>query len=157
MNQGANTNKYLILYGTQTGTAEDLAEQLSQDLDDQGISHSLENMFDITLEKVKSFQRVFIIVSTWGDGDPPDDAEDLLVALQASDRLYFAGSEFTVFGLGDTNYDYFCKCAVDFDEALTNAGASQIIPLVKADLEFDDKFDTWSQNILNTLPSMVEQ
>ena len=156
MNEQANMNEYLILYGTQTGTAEDLAELISKDLDGLGSSHRVENMFDISLETVKSFQRIFIIVSTWGDGDPPDDAEDLHQALLEYTGNGFDGREFAVFGLGDTDYDHFNKCAIDFDEALASAGAIQLIPLVKAGLEYDDEFDRWSETLLKSIPTMVE-
>jgi sulfite reductase (NADPH) flavoprotein alpha-component len=156
MNEEAEINEYLILYGTQTGTAEDLAELVSKDLDGLGIPHTVANMFDITLETVKSFQRIFIIVSTWGDGDPPDDAEDLHKALLDYTGNDFDGREFAVFGLGDTDYDHFNKCAIEFDEALTNTGATQLIPLVKAGLEYDDDFDCWSEALLKSIPAMVE-
>jgi len=68
-------NDTYILYGTQTGTAEILAEQLNEELEKGGIPTVCENIFEYKAEDMKTWKRVFIVISTWGDGDPPDDAE----------------------------------------------------------------------------------
>ena len=134
----------LILFGTQTGTAEDLAEQLGDGLMVNDISHRIENMFDITLEVVKSYQHIFMIVSTWGEGDPPDDAEALYEELKRASSEALKGSNFAVFGLGDTGYEYFCQSGIDFDRMMEQAGSKRLLARVDADIDFDDDFTKWA-------------
>jgi len=135
MNIEPSQNNTLILYGTQTGTAEDLAEQLSESFNGCGITNRLENMFDVNMELVTTFKRLIIIVSTWGDGDPPDDGEALHLE----------------FGLGDSGYDQFCQCGIDFDTFLQNGGGNRLLTRVDGDMDFDEEFEEWSHSLANLL------
>ena len=138
---------FLILYGTQTGTAEDLAEQLGEELSNNNANHRIENMFDISLDVVKEYKRIFILVSTWGDGEPPDDAEGFHQELSEAEAGSLEGTEFAVFGLGDTGYEQFCQCGIEFDRFLEAAGSKRLIQRVDADIDFDDDFDSWISQI----------
>ena len=141
----------LILYGTQTGTAEELAEQLHETLEGEGLSPRLENMFDISLETAKQYQSILILVSTWGDGDPPDDAEKFHEELKQAPSGSLAGRKFAVFGLGDTGYDAFNQCSKDFDSFFELAGAERLLPRVEADIDFEDDFEIWQEAIKDLL------
>jgi len=145
----------LILYGTQTGTAEELAEELSEKFHEAGVDNKVENMFDIDLATVQKYQRIFVIVSTWGDGEPPDDAEALHLELQQAPNSLLQNREFSVFGLGDTGYEQFCQCGIDFDEYLENLGATRIVARVDADVDFEDDFESWSTQVTELQTSMI--
>ena len=144
-------NETLILFGTQTGTAEDLAEQLSEIFNNSRVSNRFENMFDVDLKSVTTFKRLIIIVSTWGEGDPPDDAEALHLEISGCSDTTFTGIDFAVFGLGDTSFDEFCKCGVDFDTFLENGGGNRLLDRVDADMDFEDDFEKWSKSLTKVL------
>ena len=144
-------NDTLILFGTQTGTAEDLAEQLSESFNDCGITNQLENMFDVDMKLVKTFKHLIIIVSTWGDGEPPDDGEALHLEFSESSNIEFSGIDFAVFGLGDTGYEQFCQCGIDFDAFLEKGGGNRLLNRVDADMDFDEEFDTWAGSLSKLL------
>ena len=144
-------NNTLILFGTETGTAEDLAEQLGQLLSNNSIPHHIENMFDIKLEYLLSFNQIFIIISTWGEGKPPSDAENLYEELKSADADTLKEKYFSVFGLGDSSFDQFCQAGKDFEYLLTKAGATRIHDRIDADLDYEKDFKEWSQEIVNLM------
>ena len=150
-------NDTLILFGTQTGTAEDLAEQLSETLVNHGIVNRLENMFDVDMEMVTTFKKLIIIVSTWGDGEPPDDGEALHLEFSEYSENTFAGIDFAVFGLGDTGYEQFCQCGIDFDTFLEKGGGKRLLNRVDGDMDFDEEFETWSRSITKLLTPEKQQ
>lgn len=151
MNIEPSQNNTLILYGTQTGTAEDLAEQLSESFNGCGITNRLENMFDVNMELVTTFKRLIIIVSTWGDGDPPDDGEALHLEFSECSDTQFSEMDFAVFGLGDSGYDQFCQCGIDFDTFLQNGGGNRLLTRVDGDMDFDEEFEEWSHSLAKLL------
>jgi len=147
MTKTSPENKTLILYGTQTGTAEDLAEELAESLSSASVENRVENMFDIEIAEVCDFKNVVTIVSTWGDGDPPDDAEALHSEFEKADEDAFSEQNFAVFGLGDTGYEQFCKCGIDFDNFLEKGGGSRLVPRVDADIDYEDDFENWKSAV----------
>lgn len=151
MNTLSSQAKTLILFGTQTGTAEDLAEQLSDKLATSGVNNHIENMFDVNLEFASSFHRLIIIISTWGDGEPPDDGEAFHLELINNQSNILNGNEYAVFGLGDSGYEQFCQCAIDFDRLLEKSGARRLLPRVDADIDYDDLYDEWAVSITQVL------
>lgn len=139
----------LILFGTQTGTAEDLSEELQQTLQAVGQDPRLENMFDISFAEAAEYSQIYIIVSTWGDGEPPDDAEDLYQEAKEAAAGSLNGVQFAVFGLGDTGYEQFCQCGIDFDQFFENAGARRMLDRVDADIDFEEDFEQWLDLVKN--------
>ena len=151
MAETPTNNDCIILYGTQTGTAEDLAEQLGEELLKQNVLCRIENMFDIEIDTVKEYKRLFVVVSTWGDGDPPDDAEEFHQEMSEAKDGLLKGTEFAVFGLGDTGYEQFCQCGIEFDNFLEKAGSKRILPRVDADIDFEEDFATWANDVQSKL------
>ena len=83
-----------------------------------------------------------MIISTWGEGDPPSEAEDFCNDLYEGEGVPdLAHLDFAVCGLGDTGYDVFCGCGKDVDAALEKHGATRFIDRVDLDVDFDDDFD----------------
>lgn len=149
--KGMNRMGYMVLYGTQTGTAEDLATELQEDIQALGIECGCENVFDVEFSLLDSLEKVFVIISTWGDGDPPDDAEDFCENLSTVDAGRFEGLEYAVFALGDSGYELFCECGKQVDEKLAFAGAKAVAKRVDCDIDIDEPFREWKENLLSML------
>jgi sulfite reductase (NADPH) flavoprotein alpha-component len=150
-----NRTGFMVLYGTQTGTAEDLALELQEDIQELGIECGCENVFDISFSKLDELEKVFVIISTWGDGDPPDDAEDFCEALEDVEAARFAGLEYSVFALGDSGYELFCECGKKVDKQLSFAGAKSIVDRVDCDIDIDEPFREWKETLLSVLKKDV--
>jgi len=139
-----------ILWGSQTGTAESYAKKLAKALTARGHSPTILDMAEVGVDQLSSIRHLAILTSTYGDGEPPDNALSLHTALHAeSPPLTDLG--FTVFALGDSNYPEFCKCGHDFYNRLTALGAKPLVPLMTSDVDHDLPFKEWSASILSTL------
>jgi len=144
-------NDTYILYGTQTGTAEDLATELHEKLSESGYAAKCENIFEVKAAEMKEWKRVIVVISTWGDGEPPEDGEDFYTDMLSMADGELTGLEFGVLGLGDSGYEHFCKCGVDFDEHLERLGGKRIITRVDCDIDFEKPSEAWMNELVETL------
>jgi sulfite reductase (NADPH) flavoprotein alpha-component len=132
-----------IAWGSQTGNAQNLGKKLSKTLTAKGHRPSLRDMAELTVADIATTEHLLIITSTYGDGEPPDNALALHTALHADDAPQLSKTNFAVLALGDTNYAEFCKCGRDFHARLTALGATPIIDLVESDVDIDATYATW--------------
>ncbi|MGB0372225.1 MAG: flavodoxin domain-containing protein [Opitutales bacterium] len=140
-----------ILYGTETGNAEDLAERTFKRAQEEGFEASLSNVFDFAPEKLKETAKAIIIISTWGEGDPPDEATDFCDSINDDEITGLENLEYAVLSLGDSGYDDFCGCGRKLDESLKRNGGKQIVARVDCDVDFEDDFDSWSDKLFAAL------
>ena len=136
-----------ILWGSQTGNAEALGKKLSKQLAANGHSPTLRDLSDVSPADLVGAGHIFVITSTYGDGEPPDNAAALHAALAAADAPRLTGLPFAVFALGDSNYPDFCQCGRDFHDRLSALDAEAVLPLIEADVEFDEPFANWSRSL----------
>ncbi|SDR66109.1 sulfite reductase subunit alpha [Opitutus sp. GAS368] len=145
-----------ILFGSQTGTAEGLAKKAAKEAGKRGFAASILDMAQTDAAKLAAEKNVLVITSTYGDGEPPDNAKTLHAALKAATGTLLAALRFSVCSLGDTNYTLFCQCGKDFDAALERLGATRVAPRVDCDLDYEEAFTQWLDASLAALaPSAV--
>lgn len=131
-----------IIYGTMTGNAENLAEMLGKRCQEEGVEHEIVSVEDWPIERFKEAGRTVLIFSTWGDGEPPDEAVDFCEDVYDL-KAETAHLEYAVVGLGDSSYDDFCGCARRLDEAFEKGGAKRITTRIDLDVDYDDDFEAW--------------
>lgn len=144
-----------ILWGSQTGSSEGLGKKLSKALAAKGHSPTLRDMAEVSPADLTSIEHIFIITSTYGDGEPPDNAADLHAALHAADAPSLAAVNFSVLALGDSSYPDFCRCGHDFDKRFTELGAKAIVPITECDVDFDEPFAAWTKQLDEALAALV--
>ncbi len=144
-----------ILWGSQTGNSEALGKKLSKTLASKGHSLTLRDMADFSTTDLTAAKNLIIITSTYGDGEPPDNAAALHTALHASDAPQLASVNFAVLALGDSNYPDFCKCGHDFHARLTALGAKPLIQIIESDVDYDDSFAKFTQQLEQSLSSLA--
>ena len=142
-----------ILYGSQTGNGERVARELAAAAEARGAAATLQSLADYRPARLKQETRVTLVVSTHGDGDPPDDAElfrEFLLADTAPklDRLQFA-----VLALGDSSYVNFCQTGRELDARLAELGAVRLLPLAECDLDFENEATRWRDAVIDALPA----
>jgi sulfite reductase (NADPH) flavoprotein alpha-component len=143
-----------ILFGSQTGTSESLAKRAAKEAGKRGFAPTVVDMAQTDIAKLAGEKNVLVITSTYGDGEPPDNAKSLWEALAKDDAPSLANLRFSVCALGDTNYAQFCRCGQDFDQRLEKRGATRLTDRVDCDLEYEEKFSRWLDATLNALGSL---
>jgi len=146
--------KLTVLYGTESGNSEELAEQVSKAAKQKGFKISVVNMADIAPADLKDAGTLLVVVSTWGEGDPPEAAEEFYNSLMNEDGdggVNLAGVDFSVCALGDTGYDQFCQTGKEIDAQLEKLGGTRFVDRVDCDVDFDECFAAWSQAVWSKL------
>ena len=103
------------------------------------------------MANLKNEKKLAIVISTWGEGDPPDDAEEFCFDLYDGKAGDLPGVEFSVCSLGDSSYDDFCGCGRKVEEALVKAGAKKILDRADLDVDFEDGYEEWANKFIATL------
>ncbi|WP_373506695.1 assimilatory sulfite reductase (NADPH) flavoprotein subunit [Thiocapsa sp.] len=144
-----------ILYGSQTGNAKSVAEQLGERALAQGVQARVLSMGDFSPRKLSKERWVLLVVSTHGEGEPPESAYALHAFVQDKNAPRLEHLRYAVLGLGDTSYEHFCRTAVDFDRRLAELGAQRILPLQCCDLDYRPDTERWSTDALNRLNALA--
>ncbi len=140
-----------VLFGSQTGNSQKLAKKLSGNLQEQGFQVTLSSMSDFKPNTLKKVQNLFIIVSTHGEGEPPDNALSFHEFLHSKRAPQLEGLRFSVLALGDTSYEFFCQTGKDFDKRLEELGGKRLTPRVDCDVDYDESAAEWMNNVLASL------
>ncbi|MFT4294371.1 MAG: sulfite reductase flavoprotein subunit alpha [Micropruina sp.] len=140
-----------LLYGSQTGCSELLAEDLVAAARARGMAPTLRVLDDVSLDDLTRMERVLVITSTYGDGEMPDNAglfwDDF--SSEAAPRLEDA--RFAVLALGDTAYDDFCQAGKLIDLRFEQLGATRMLPRVDCDTDYDEPAAAWMDQVLDLL------
>ena len=142
-----------VLYGSQTGNSSGLSKKLAKKLEEQGLQVTLSAMGDFKPNGLKKIENLLIVVSTHGEGEPPDNAIPLHEFLNSKRAPKLDGLKYSVLALGDTSYEFFCQTGKDFDQRLQELGGTPIVPRVDCDVDFDEAAAEWMNDVLASLSS----
>lgn len=142
-----------ILFGSQTGNAEALSKQLSKAAGKHGFAPTVYDMAEYPISNLSSDNLVLIITSTYGDGDPPDNAQAFWDALSADSAPSLSNVNYSVLALGDTNYEQFCQFGKSVDARMEQLGANRIFQRMDCDVDYDDVFEEWMNGVLPIIQS----
>lgn len=146
-----NLRTVTILFGTETGNAQMIAEDLAKKieaLDFQVKSSALDEFKPRDLKKVED---LFIITATHGEGDPPDNALTFHEFLHGRKAPKLEKLRYSVLSLGDQSYEYFCQTGKDFDKRLEELGGERIYSRMDCDVDFDEPAAEWVEGVLGVL------
>lgn len=139
-----------ILWGSQSGNAQNLAHVIGESLQDEFEADVLD-MSEVDPEKIHDIKRLVIVTSTYGDGEPPDNASEWMSFLKFTDELEISHLHYAVIGLGDTYYPHFCQAAKDFDEYLSKRGAHAMLKRLDCDLYYEEQYPEWVKELKSVL------
>ena len=138
-----------VLYGTLSGNSESCAELLRDSLTTAGFTAELSSISEVNAEFLSKCKYIFLCISTYGDGDPPDDVWDQWDEMVESQDNDFSNFKYSVLALGDTDYELFCEAGKRFDEAFENQGATRVLDRVDCDVDFEDPSKLWIENVVS--------
>jgi len=152
----APANPLTVLYGSQTGNGEGVAAELAERARSQGFDVDLISLAEYKPTKLKRETLVTFVVSTHGEGDPPDDAELFHEFLLSNKAPRLAGLKYSVLALGDSSYINYCETGREFDLRLAELGAVRFAPIVECDLDYETPATAWSEDIVARLPGLLD-
>ncbi|MEL6954604.1 MAG: sulfite reductase subunit alpha [Pseudomonadota bacterium] len=138
-----------IIYGTQTGNAEAVAEEAAELAKTRGFTPRIAEMDDIEMDHLAAMENLVIVVSTYGEGEMPDNAQQFWDALSASTAPRLEALNYGVLALGDTSYEHFCQAGKVIDTRLEQLGAKRLGARVDCDVDYEDAATAW---LTTTLP-----
>lgn len=138
-----------ILYGTETGNSLKAANIAQQEAEKRGFSVRMHDMRDFQKSDWAAVETLLVIVSTQGEGDPPDGARQVHALLHSKRAPKVGHLAYAVLALGDSSYENFCQTGRDFDLRLERLGAKRVQDRVECDLEFRDSTMEWISDVLN--------
>lgn len=139
-----------IVFGSQTGNAKRLAETLARDAEGSGLAVRLLRADAYPLRELKSERLLYVVISTQGDGDPPDDARGFVEFLAGKRAPQLPELKFAVLGLGDSSYAKFCVIGAEIDARLSELGATCLFARGDADVDLDTVAKPWLQRALTS-------
>ncbi|MBP3046130.1 assimilatory sulfite reductase (NADPH) flavoprotein subunit [Bacillus subtilis] len=147
----AVSKEVTVLYGSQTGNAQGLAENAGKQLEQSGFQVTVSSMSDFKPNQLKKVNNLLIVVSTHGEGEPPDNALSFHEFLHGRRAPKLEDLRFSVLALGDSSYEFFCQTGKEFDQRLEELGGKRISPRVDCDLDYDEPAAEWLEGVLKGL------
>lgn len=139
----AATTQLHILYGSQTGNAEALAQTAAKSARAKGLVPVVQALGDVDLDVFATMRHVLIVTSTYGEGEMPDNAQLFWDAISASTAPRLEQMHFAVLAIGDTGYDGFCQAGKFIDMRLEQLGAKRVVDRIDCDIDFEEPSSEW--------------
>ncbi|TBU98944.1 sulfite reductase [Stutzerimonas kirkiae] len=139
-------NGLLIAYASQSGQALHIARDSSTQLQAAGIDTGVLSLEQLAPEQLRQYRQALFIVSTYGEGEAPDNAARFERQLQA--RLHELNDlQYAVLALGDSQYPHFCAFGRRLDELLRAQGALPLFDRLEADRCDAGTLRHWQQQL----------
>ncbi|GHA77275.1 assimilatory sulfite reductase (NADPH) flavoprotein subunit [Cognatilysobacter bugurensis] len=145
-----------IVYGSQTGNAKRLAESLASQAEAAGLAVRLLRADAYPTRELKNERYLVVVISTQGDGDPPDDARGFVEFIAGKRAPALPELKFAVLGLGDSSYPQFCEIGRRLDERLAELGAARLLERGDADLDLETVATPWIARALEVARETIK-
>lgn len=155
-----NGKNYVVFFGSQTGTAEDYAHKFAKELKAKyKLNVMVADLADYDFETLNNLDcYVSFFISTYGEGDFPDQAvsfEDHITNLNEGD---LSNLKYTLFGLGNSTYEFYNGAADKANKALQAASATLVGEYGMGDDgagTLDEDYLAWKEATLDILKSSL--
>jgi sulfite reductase (NADPH) flavoprotein alpha-component len=137
-----------IISASHTGNGRKICEKLLAAVQALGIQARVVKAGDYQPREIAKEKLLYIVISTHGDGDPPDEARGLYEFLGTKRAPQLPELQYSVLALGDTSYPKFCEAGRVIDERLAKLGAKRLLPRVDCDVDFEKLAQTWADDAL---------
>ncbi|BBN18381.1 hypothetical protein MPTK1_8g02140 [Marchantia polymorpha subsp. ruderalis] len=156
-----NKRKLLVLYATETGNAQDVAERIAREAERRYYAPVLQSTASYEPSALPSEENVIIVASTCGQGDPPAAMKVFWRQLlrKSLGQDWLEGMHYAVFGLGDSGYQKYNLVAKKLDRRLSDLGAKPIVPKGLGDDQhrsgYEAALDPWLANLWTALRERI--
>lgn len=151
------SQRVTVVYGSQTGNARREAERLAAEAEAAGLDVRLLRADAYPQRELASERLLYIVISTQGEGDPPDDAIGLVEFISGKRAPKLPELKYAVLGLGDSSYADFCGIGRRLDARLAELGATRLFAAGEADLDIDTVAAPWRGQALAHARTVLKQ
>ncbi len=148
--------KLTVLFGTETGNSEKLARQVVAEAEKRSYATVLKPLGPMSPADLANTGLTLIVISTWGEGDPPSSAEKFCKAIYEAKSPDLSNTTlYTVLALGDKTYADFCGCGRKVDESIARMGGVKMMPRQDLDVDFDADFKVWKDKFFSRIEALA--
>ena len=142
-----------VLWASQTGNSEALADTIAAALCDSGAPAKAVSMADYDTAKLADGGYLLLVSSTYGDGEPPDNGRIFWNYLKSDAAPRLEQLSYAVCALGDPSYDQYCNHGKNLDERLAALGARRLRDRIECDSDYEEQTAAW----IEELPTLFVQ
>ncbi|HET9475043.1 MAG TPA: assimilatory sulfite reductase (NADPH) flavoprotein subunit [Steroidobacteraceae bacterium] len=146
-----------IISASHTGNGRKISEKLLAAVQAVGVQARMVKAGDYQPREIAKEKLLYIVISTHGDGDPPDEARGLYEFLGTKRAPQLPELQYSVLSLGDSSYPKFCEAGRVVDERLAKLGARRLLPRVDCDVDFEKLATTWADDALARVREHAEK
>jgi sulfite reductase (NADPH) flavoprotein alpha-component len=143
-----STARLTIVYGSQTGNSKRIAERLGRAAEAAGLATRVYASGNYPLKDLSRERMLVVVVSTQGDGDPPDDARGFMEFIASRRAPKLEQLSFAVLALGDSSYPKYCETGRQLDERLAALGAKRLLERVDCDVDYETLANPWLERVV---------
>ncbi|CAM9097253.1 unnamed protein product, partial [Ectocarpus fasciculatus] len=142
-----------VYFGSQTGTAESFAQIIAAEGRRHGFHVNVVDLEEFSASDLLEKRKAIFLMATYGDGEPTDNASEFTTWLKnESGELesdYLATVEFTVFGLGNTQYEHYNMMGKSTNEGMEKLGAQRMFEYGEGDddNQLEEDFEAWRERM----------
>jgi len=137
-----------VIYATETGNSEGIATSLATGLEQLGIRIDLRSADNFRPAALRKLKNVVFIISTHGEGDPPDEALELFEYLDSERAPRLPDLNYRVLALGDSSYTFFCEAGRKLDQRLQTLGAKSFGQRVDCDVDYANSAKAYVDEVI---------
>ena len=146
-----------IISASHTNNGRKISEKLLTAVQALGVQARMIKAGDYQPREIAKEKLLYVVISTHGDGDPPDEARGLYEFLGTKRAPQLPELQYAVLALGDSSYPKFCEAGRVVDERLAKLGAKRLLPRVDCDVDFEKLARTWSDDALARVREISEK
>ena len=146
-----------IISASHTGNGRKISEKLLAAVQALGMQARMIKAGDYQPREIAKEKLLYVVISTHGDGDPPDEARGLYEFLGTKRAPQLPELQYSVLSLGDSSYPKFCEAGRVVDERLAKLGARRLLPRVDCDVDFEKLATTWADDALARVREFAEK
>ncbi|RYE50997.1 MAG: assimilatory sulfite reductase (NADPH) flavoprotein subunit [Hyphomicrobiales bacterium] len=150
---GDSRRPVTILYGTETGNSAEVARRFQIAADAGGLPCTVVDMADYKVRNLAQERDLLIIVSTYGEGDPPQPASGFFDFIERRKAPKLTELRYAVLSLGDSTYEYFCQAGKRLDQRLEDLGGRRLAPRTDCDVDYEETAEAWTVRLVEQLTS----
>ncbi|CAM9130135.1 unnamed protein product [Pylaiella littoralis] len=142
-----------VYFGSQTGTAESFAQTIAAEGRRHGFQIDVIDLEEFSAAELLEKGKAIFLMATYGDGEPTDNAGEFSAWLKnESGELqndFLATVEFTVFGLGNKQYEHYNVMGRSTTEGMEKLGAQRMFEYGEGDDDdqLEEDFEAWKENM----------